>query len=420
MKPNHIFWSALVLWAFALSAVARADARPAFLDQQLPAFAQSSMRDQTHVAQTAPAQPVAPDTTTTPAPAQPDATTPPPPEPIGNVAKLTGSATVTRDNQLYSLSLQDDIYKNDVLQTSANSALDITFNDATTFSLTANSQIKIDEFVYADGGTGNTALFDIAKGTVAFVAAAVAKTGDMKIATPTASLGIRGTSGLVEVPEQQTGAVQRNVAIKLYPDADGKVGRIEVNGRDGVRLGLLSQGATGFAIRPGIGAGARFAAVPLLISPQQMLRDRGIVQRVHLAQTVGRQIVTQRRNDLRNGAGREPRLQRPPGLQRQPGLPRPNGLQRPGSPGLNAPAPQPRGPRQNDLQLRQPGLPAPSGVQPGALPPRQNNLPTQPGIQRQGTPALQQGPRQVRPLPRAAGPLRPTPTPRRKQTGERR
>ena len=82
-----------------------------------------------------------------------------------------------------------------------NSALGITFNDATTFNLKANTQITIDTYVYEDGGKHNAGVFDVAKGTVAFVAAAVAKTGDMKITTPTATLGIRGTTGLVEVPE---------------------------------------------------------------------------------------------------------------------------------------------------------------------------------------------------------------------------
>ena len=53
-------------------------------------------------------------------------------------------------------------------------------------------------------------MFDVAKGTVAFVAAAVAKTGDMKITTPTATLGIRGIPGLVEVPEGATAASHKN------------------------------------------------------------------------------------------------------------------------------------------------------------------------------------------------------------------
>ena len=263
-------------------------------------------------------------------------------EPVGNVAMLTGSASVTRNKTATPLKVQDDIYRNDVLQTAANSTLGVTFNDATTFNLTANARIVVDDFVYEDGGEQNAALFDIARGTVAFAAASVAKTGNMKISTPTATLGIRGTTGLVEVPEGASASSANNVAIKLYPDADGKVGRIEVNDRAGVRLGFLSQGASGFTIRPG--AGGRFGAVPLVISPQQALRDQGIVRQVHAAQSVGRQIVSRQRalrqanparNNLRNNPAHPPGVQRPNGPSQRPGL-------QPGLP--NRPAPLQRRP----------------------------------------------------------------------------
>jgi hypothetical protein len=204
--------------------------------------------------------------------------------------------------------------------------------------------------VYEDGGKQNAAQFDIAKGTVAFVAAAVAKTGDMKISTPTATLGIRGTTGLVEVPEGASAASANNVAIKLYPDPDGRVGRIEVNGRDGARLGFLTQGASGFTIRPG--AGGRLAALPLVISPQQALRDQGFVRQVHAAQSVGRQIVTQRRNQrLQNPLRNNPaNPARGPGLQRQNGLPKgPGSRQQPALPGRPG----------QQLQQQPPGLQRP-------------------------------------------------------------
>jgi hypothetical protein len=286
-------------------------------------------------------------------------------EPIGNVATLTGSATVTRNNAPTPLKLQDDIFLNDVLQTSANSTLGVTFNDATTFNLTANAQIKVDNYIYEDGGKQNSALFDIGKGTVAFVAAAVAKTGDMTISTPTSTLGIRGTTGLVEVPEGAAvaGANPNNVAIKLYPDPDGHVGRIEVNGRDGSRLGALTQGASGFTVRPG--ADGRFTAAPLVISPQQGLRDQGIVRQVHAAQSVGRQIVTQKRierlqNPGRNNPGaRQP--QRPNGLPQRPGSPQPN-LQRPEL-------------QRQGVQPNAPGLQRPAGQIRPALPPRPASAP---------------------------------------------
>jgi hypothetical protein len=309
-------------------------------------------------------------------------------DPIGNVATLTGSATVTRNNAATPLKLKDDVFLNDVLQTSANSTLGVTFNDSTTFNLTANARIAVDSFVYEDGGKQNAALFNVAKGTVAFVAAAVAKTGGMTISTPTATLGIRGTTGLVEVPEGATAGGANNVAVKLYPDPDGKVGRIEINDRSGSRLGSLTQGASGFTIRPTVGGG-RFAAVPLLISPQQALRDQSFVRQVHATQNFGRQIVTQRQIQRRQNPPARPGLQRQNGRPQQPGLQRQPGLQpgtppRPGQPGVRPGLP--RQPGQPGLQ-RPPGLPGlqrPAGQirpglprRPGAAAPRQKPPPQQ-------------------------------------------
>jgi hypothetical protein len=309
-------------------------------------------------------------------------------EPVGNVATLTGVATVTRNNASTPLKLQDDIFAGDILQTSASSSLGITFSDATTFNLNANARITVDSYLYEDGGKKNGALFDIAKGTVAFVAAAVAKTGDMKISTPTATLGIRGTTGLVEVPEGAAAANPANVAIKLYPDADGKVGRIEINGHDGTRLGFLTQGASGFTIRPG--AGGRFAAVPLVISPQQALRDQGFVRQVHAVQSVGRQIVTEKRiQRLQNPRGNNPAANpsRQPGLQKQNGLPQRPGLQQ--QPGLQ---------KQNGVPQR-PGLQQQNGLQ------KQNGLPQRPDLQQRSGPLPPPG------LPGRPGPLPPGPQP---------
>ena len=299
---------------------------------------------------------------------------------------------------------KDDVYLNDVLQTSANSTLGVTFNDATTFNLTANARMTVDSYVYEDGGKKNAALFDITKGTVAFVAAAVAKTGDMKITTPTATLGIRGTTGLVEVPEGAAAGSANNVAIKLYPDADGRVGRIEVNDRAGARLGFLTQGASGFTIRPG--AMGRVAALPLAISPQQAQRDQGFVRQVHAAQSLGRQVVTEQRALRRaNPALNNPNRANPP---RPGGAPRPNAL-----------------PKQNNLQKQQPGLPGRQGqqqgspAQPGAQP-RTGVQPQQPAVQ-PGQPGPQNKPAVQQPaIPQGAPGLqrpglqnRPAPAPRK-------
>jgi FecR protein len=209
---------------------------------------------------------------------------------VGQVATVQGSATVTRGNGgPIPLQVGDPIFKNDTLITGANSALGVTFDDETTFSLSAATRIVVNEFVYQEGGSANSAVFNVAVGTAAFVASQVAKTGDMKIATPIATLGIRGTTGVVDVPPSGAGEEPR---IKLYADSDGHVGRIEVFNPQGASLGALTQGASAFALRAG--PGGRFQAVPFRIPAFEAARDRGVLQRLFATHTIGRRMTIQR------------------------------------------------------------------------------------------------------------------------------
>ncbi len=257
---------------------------------------------------------------------------------IGQVATLQGNATVTRAKATAAIALQvhDLIFKNDTLQTGPSSTLGVTFDDETTFSLSANTRIVVDQFVYQDGGTANAALMTVALGTAAFVASKVAKAGDMKIATPTATMGIRGTTGVVDVPSGAAAGGAES-KIKLYPDADGHVGRIEVFDRAGTRLGVLTQGASAFALR--LGAGGRMAAVPFRVPPQEAARDRGVLQRLFASHNIGRRMTIERRQS-RGLAPHGPNAPRRPG-----GAPQP--LRRPGPQPQNrtqrGPRPAPRG-----------------------------------------------------------------------------
>ena len=255
---------------------------------------------------------------------QPAAAPAPDDKSVGQVSTLTGRCTVTRGKAAaIALKVADHIFANDALQTDVNATLGITFDDETTFSLSANTRIVVDKFVYEEGASGNAASFHVATGTAAFVASLVAKTGDMKVSTDNATLGIRGTTGVVEVPASGgTG----EPAIKLYPDADGHVGRIEVFDRQGGRLGELTQGASAFSLRAG--PNGRIVATPYRIPPQEAARDRGVLQRLNASHNVGRQIAIQRRQTRTINRQRQ-NNQRP--NNQRPNEQRPNN-QRPGGP----------------------------------------------------------------------------------------
>src|SRR6516225_9200212 len=135
--------------------------------------------------------------------------------PIGKVVTATGSVTIEHANAVVvqanipaggvgQTKAGDVVYKGDVVQTGADGKVGITFTDGTAFNLSSNARMVLNEFVYDPNGKSNATLFSLSKGTFTFIAGKVAKTGDMKIDTPVATMGVRGTTPHVEVRDDGT------------------------------------------------------------------------------------------------------------------------------------------------------------------------------------------------------------------------
>src|SRR3954462_12010045 len=106
-------------------------------------------------------------------------------QPIGRVATVQGGATAVRNGVAITLNTGDAVYKGDVVQTAGgNSAVGVIFGDGTTFNLSANARMVLNEFVYNPApGSVNSALINLVQGSITFIAGEVAKTGDMKVGT---------------------------------------------------------------------------------------------------------------------------------------------------------------------------------------------------------------------------------------------
>ena len=131
----------------------------------------------------------------------------PPPEAIGKIEKVVGDVTVVRNGVAVALHVGDAVFKSDVVQTGSQSMAGIGFPDGTALNLVANTRMALSDYSYDPNGTSNGALFTLVEGTFQFVAGKVAHAGDMKIATPMATMGIRGTTGFVE---DHIGAITSN------------------------------------------------------------------------------------------------------------------------------------------------------------------------------------------------------------------
>jgi hypothetical protein len=143
----------------------------------------------------------------------------PPPEldanPIGKVLTVTGAVNIEHPAAILvqanlpssgngPTKVGDLVYRGDIIQTGADGALSITFADGSSFNVSKNAKMEVNEFVYDPNGHSNSSLMSLTKGTFTFIAGNVAHTGDMKVDTPVGTMGIRGTAPRVEISDDGT------------------------------------------------------------------------------------------------------------------------------------------------------------------------------------------------------------------------
>jgi hypothetical protein len=131
--------------------------------------------------------------------------------PIGKVVTAAGSVSIEHPSavvvqaslggQSGNAKIGDPVYLGDVVSTGSDGRAGITFNDGSAFDLSPNARMVMDEFVYDPNSKSNSSLLSLTKGTFTFVAGKIAKSGDMKVNTPVATMGIRGTTPRVEIAD---------------------------------------------------------------------------------------------------------------------------------------------------------------------------------------------------------------------------
>jgi hypothetical protein len=139
-----------------------------------------------------------------------------PADSIGKIEKVVGDVTVVRNGVSVALHVGDAVFKSDVVATGASSSCGISFPDGTALNLVANTRMALNDYAFDANSNANGALFTLVEGTFAFVAGKVAHQGDMKIATPVATMGIRGTTGVVQEQPNAPATITATAADHTY------------------------------------------------------------------------------------------------------------------------------------------------------------------------------------------------------------
>lgn len=122
----------------------------------------------------------------------------------GTVKKVSGDVRIECAGKTLAAKVGDGVNEQDRIVTGKSSSVGVTLKDDTLISAGANSQLVVDQFAYnnvtREGGIKATLL----KGAMRFISGLIAKRDARAVAvyTPTATIGIRGTDFIVEVPNE--------------------------------------------------------------------------------------------------------------------------------------------------------------------------------------------------------------------------
>lgn len=164
---------------------------------------------------------------------------------VGHIIKMTGSASIVRNGVTIVANVGEVVYQSDVVQTGSNSTIGLVLDDGSTFNLSGNSRFLLGDLTFDPNSTSNSAFLTLVQGAASFVAGQVAKTGDMRIATPVASIGIRGTAVQLDIS-----STDGTVSISVIDQRDGALHAVEVFNNAGMLIGTVTSNGASLTLTP--------------------------------------------------------------------------------------------------------------------------------------------------------------------------
>ena len=123
--------------------------------------------------------------------------------PIGYVKTVSGEAFVVTSGKSTKAEVGVPVHVNSTLKTSAKSSLGVTFKDETVMSFGPNTELTVNEYLYAPSQGKLKLGSQLAKGSMNYVSGVIAKLRPeaVSVKTPTGVIGLRGTQFVVMVEE---------------------------------------------------------------------------------------------------------------------------------------------------------------------------------------------------------------------------
>lgn len=123
---------------------------------------------------------------------------------IGYVKTASGEAFVVSRGDKIAAKAGTPVFQGSQLKTGPKSSLGVTFKDETVMSFGPDTELTVDEYLYAPSQGKLKLGSKMAKGSMNYVSGVIAKLQPdaVSVTTPTGTIGVRGTQFAVRVEEE--------------------------------------------------------------------------------------------------------------------------------------------------------------------------------------------------------------------------
>jgi hypothetical protein len=122
----------------------------------------------------------------------------------GRIKVVSGSAFIVRGTETIPARAGELVFAADGLRTGDGGSVGVTLKDDTRLSLGPNSEVRLERYVYAPGNGGLGMVLKFVRGMAAYVSGRLARLApdSIRLETPAAIVGVRGTTLAIRVEEK--------------------------------------------------------------------------------------------------------------------------------------------------------------------------------------------------------------------------
>lgn len=125
-------------------------------------------------------------------------------DPIGYVKTASGEAYVITANEKAQAKAGTPVFQGSLLKTGPQGSIGVTFKDETVMSCGPDTELTIDEYLYAPSQDKLKLVSSLVKGSLNYVSGVIVKLKPdaVSVKTPTGTIGIRGTQFVAKVEQE--------------------------------------------------------------------------------------------------------------------------------------------------------------------------------------------------------------------------